>query len=353
MTASARRATATVATHGLPGADDGTIDVDSFDQLLILADMQRVTTLLDAAIRAGRFPDAPTDWVAAVRERAVRAAETTLLTHASAADAGRRLAAAAIPAVVLKGCATGPLDYPDAGHRFSSDVDVLVEQSSLTSAIDLLGERSEEIVRNRRWHDRYGHAVTVVDEHGVNIDLHVRINHGYVGLAVPTAELVADVERYEIGGATLHALDPVGRFLVAAVHADGPRRSLHALRDVPQLVLTSGVDWRSAVELAEAWRIDALLAYGVRHAWDALGLATHPVADWARSHRARGRQRVIAGLRDRGVRRQVVAGPLALSVREWPGYVFPLLFPSAEYVRQSGKGWRQRVAILGSELGRS
>lgn len=341
-----------LAGYGLPGIADDPIGVDSLDQLLIRADTQRVLAHVYRAVRAGAVLNASSDWVERVRDRLFSATETTLAAHAAAMVAGRRLRDANVRAIVLKGCATGPLDYEHAADRFSSDVDLLVADVDRDAALTCFSAAPIDVVRRRRWHARYGHASTVVGPTGVELDVHVRVNHGYVGLAVPTTELFEDTDSFEIGDQQLESADITTRLILAAVHADGPHRSLHALRDVPQLVLGSTADWRRAVERAARWRVDSFFASGVTTAWSAFALEPHPIVEWARHHRSTGRQRVLQLIPGDGVRRQVLAGPLALSPFEWPGYVAPLLIPSREYVRSTGKTWRDRAAIVRSEIGR-
>ena len=341
-----------LACHGLPGVMDDSIAVDSLDQLLIRADTQRVLAHVYRAVRSGAVQNASSDWVDRLRDRLFSATETTLAAHAAAMLAGQRLQDAGIRTIVLKGCATGPLDYAHAADRFSSDVDLLVAHEDRDAALACFPSAPIDVVRRRRWHERYGHASTIVGPTGVELDVHVRVNHGYVGLAVPTAELFDNTERFDIGGHPLESADTPNRLLLAAVHADGPHCSLHALRDVPQLVLSSAADWREAVERSERWRVDSFFASGVTTAWSAFALEPHPIVDWAKHHRSRGRQRVLNLIPGGGVRRQVLAGPLALSPVEWPRYVAPLLMPSREYVSASGKTWRDRAAIVRGEVRR-
>lgn len=339
-----------LAAHGVPGADLATIDVDSLDQLLILADTQRVLAPVFRAVRAGLVANADSAWVDRLRDRAFTAVESTLASHAAAADAAARLTAAGLDVVVIKGCSTGPLDHANPADRFSSDVDLLVRPAEADEAMAVLGGVTTDVDRGRGWHERFGHARTVVGPGGVEIDVHVRVNHGYVGLSVPTDDLLRRAVPYQMGGRAVRAPDLVDRLLLAAIHSDGFDSSLNSRRDVPLLVLDGGADWNLAVERATRWRVDAFVARGVGAAWSSFDLPPHPVLDWARRHRPTGRQRLISWIPGDGVRRQVAAGPLALPLRRWPAYIGPLLFPSRAYVRSTGTGWRSRLAMVRDEF---
>lgn len=334
-----------IAMLGLSGNDPDPFEVDSLDQLLIRADTQRVAVQLDRAVSAGIIANADDSWRATCRDRAIAAASTTLAAHGAA----WHLAEAGIDAVVLKGCATGPIDYADPITRFSSDVDILVTPEELVPTITKLGQRSD-IPRSRRWDERFGHAVTVTGPTGVEIDVHVRANHGYVGLSIPTNDLFSHTETFEIGGQTLTSLDAVSRLVIAAMHADGVHHSLHALRDVAQLVLVTGADWEEAAERCRRWQVDTFFARGVVAAWTAAGLVPHPIVEWARNHQPDGRQRLAT--RFRGPRSQVLVGPLALPMRHWPSYLVPLVAPRRSYVEHGGKSWAERRRIVRSELSR-
>lgn len=335
-----------VAAFGLTGVESEPFEVDSPDHLLLRAETQRVGVRLDRAVSAGLVvgDDA---WRARCRDRAVAAAETTLAAHAAAIAVGRLMEQAGIEFVVIKGCATGPLDYPDAATRFSSDVDIVVAPGDLAAAIDRIGERVD-IPRRAAWHARFGHAVTLAGPTGVEVDVHVRVNHGYVGLAVPVSEFLRTATSYSIGGQALRTVDRTSRLLLAAVHAGGVHPSLHSERDVPQIALNAEANWEEAIERATRWRVDGFFALGVTEAWSRFGLAPHPLARWAQRHRPRGKQRFAAHLV--GARGQVIAGPLALPIRMWPSYVGPLLRPDRTYVEHSGKTRIERARIIREEL---
>lgn len=346
-----REALRRLASAGLPGGPTQPFCAESPDRLLQIVESQRVAVRLDSAVSSGLIVSDDESWIERCRALALAQTEATLGAYAAATDAVRSLHDAGINCVVIKGCSTGPLDYEPAHSRYSSDVDVLVAPSDGDLSVATLGGVTVDVVRSARWHRRFGHARTMQDQHGAEIDLHVRLQHGFVGLALDTEQLMEHTESFLLGGQTIQSLDDPGRLLVAAVHASGVHRSLHATRDVPQLCHLGGVAWQETIDRASGFGIDAFVARGAIDAWSMFDVDPHPFHDWARNHHATGRQR----LADRwtGDRAAVLAAPLALPVRSWPAYLYPLAAPSREYTQHSGKGLRQRVRIVGGEFRRA
>ena len=272
----AREALRRIASLGLPGASTTPFHVDSPDQLLVLCDIQRVTVRLDRAVADGVVTSDDETWAARCRERAVDAAGTTLAAHAAAVATEQTLRAEGIDAVVLKGCATAHLDYPRAVERFSSDVDVLVAPDDRDHVVSLLGGRVTDAMRSERWHDRFAHASTVAGPTGVEVDVHTRLQHGYVGFAVPASDFASPPVDVTIGDTVLRSVDGPSRLVLAALNASGVHRSLHSARDVPQLTLVSGVDWERAIDRARNWNVDGSFARGVLDAWSMFDTGPHP-----------------------------------------------------------------------------
>ena len=80
-----------------------------------------------------------------------------------------------IDARVLKGLATGELDYPSKGMRQTGDVDVLVRPSDLARTLDVLSEYSSHPMDGAvDFHLLKG--ATVAREPRVEVDLHVRLS---------------------------------------------------------------------------------------------------------------------------------------------------------------------------------
>ena len=227
-----------------------------------------------------------------LRDRTMSAAETTLAAHAAAMHVVQRLDEIGVDdAVVLKGCATAHLDYERAADRFSSDVDLMVPGDRIADVVAAF-ERARPCSPPgaARWNRRYGHATTLKGFNGVDLDVHVRVAQAYVGLSIPPDELRIDTAPFSIGGTPMRGLDGPNRLIHAAVHSRSVNIGLHSKRDVPQLVLVSGVDWEEAIRRAERWQIGHFFALGVLAAWRSFDLPDHPLTDWAEQHQPTGRR---------------------------------------------------------------
>ena len=343
---------ARLAAFGLPGASTEPVTVDGLGELIGLAEQRRALSWVRQAVEVGAVRNMTTDFEQVLRTRHLGAVQTTLAAHAATVRLVERLAAAGITDVrILKGCATGHLDYPRPADRFSTDVDVLIPACDLEQLASAFPPGAIPEPRRRQWQERYGKSTTVIDEHRVEIDLHVAISEGYFGLAMNVDDLRRDPVRFTIGPIEALALDGPNRLLHAAVHVgSSPQANYNSARDVLQLALVSDVGWFEAKERAERWRVDALFALGVRRAWETFAVEPHPLLDWARSHRTAGRQRLairMVGDRPRGL---LLTAPLALPVRNWPGYVIPILAPSPAYLAENQKTRSSRLKSIVAEL---
>jgi hypothetical protein len=343
-------AVARLAAFGLPGVDPTPIVLSDPSEVLDVAAAKRVLPWVAAAVDAGWVADLSDEWRTDLRARRLAAIQTTLAAHSAAIDVAGRLTAAGIgDARILKGCATAHLDYERPADRFSTDVDVLIRPTDRPALIAQFPDDVIPAPRSAHWQGHYGKSTTVTTGRQVQLDVHTMLGQGYFGLAIPIDELFADPASFTIGGTDLLALDGPNRLIHAANHAP-LAHGLHSVRDVLQLVLVTGVDWESAVGRVQRWGVDVLFARGVLLAWSTFPVPSHPLADWARTRAARGRQRLalrLVGDRPRG---HLLTAPLALPLREWPGYVGPMVFPSREYLAENGKSWATRTRSMFGEL---
>jgi hypothetical protein len=345
-------ALARVGAYGLPGVDPVPIVVDSFPQLIALADSQRMLPWLSAAVEDDQVENITDEDRGQLRQRTLSAVQTTLATHSAAASIVMRLFRVGVTEVrILKGCATSYLDYSPLGNRFSSDVDLLIRSADYDRVLSVFPGADVPAPRRANWQRRYGKATTVRDDIGVELDIHTTLSPGYFGLVLPVDELMAQADGFEIGGVEMLAPDGPGRLIHAANHAGGPGYiGMHSLRDVLQLVLATGVDWQESIERSTRWKVDGLFAFGVAKAWSSFDIEGHPLLDWALAHRLVGRQRLafhLVGDRPRG---HNLTAPLALPPQRWPGYLLPLAFPSRAYLKENGKKWRVRAKEITREI---
>ena len=341
-------AVARLAAVGLAGAETARICLGDADAVLARAAAQRVLPWVAAADATGLIEGVSDEWRQSLRRQRISAALTTLAAHAAAASVVTRLRAIGVTDIrVLKGCATGHVDYDRAVDRYSTDVDLLIRSQDLALALTVFPQEQIPVPRRPGWDVRYGRATTVRLETGVEIDIHRTLAHGYFGLAIPIDELFQYTDTFSIGGTTMVTLDGPGRLIHAALHlATSEHAGLHSTRDVAQLILTSKVDWEEAVRRAQRWRIDGIVARGVQLAWQRLAAPHHPIVDWAGGVRVTGRQAVALRSVGGAHVRQFLTAPLALPLHRWPGYVGPIVLPSRAYLAEHGKSWTQRAGGL-------
>ncbi len=212
-----------VLAHGLSQPDEIVIeDPGELLELLEWAMGQRVVPLLAQAVHDGSVAvPAATAEAIVQRDRAVQrssvAIEIELLSVAEVLDR------AGLGFVLLKGLATGHLDYPSPAWRQTGDVDLLLSAADVASAVELLVRRGAVSVVSDEI-STLAKATTVRMPSGVEIDLHARpvmLPYGAVGL-LPTVPC-------EIGGVTLQALARPDRWAHAVAHhalsAPGYRRA--------------------------------------------------------------------------------------------------------------------------------
>lgn len=186
---------------------------------------------------------------------------------------------------VLKGVAIAHLDEADAARRSFIDVDLLVAASDIEAVVHRAVERGavRSYPEPRPGFDRrFGKGVNLVRPSGFALDLHRSLALGPFGLAIEPADLLASSEAFELGGTRLLALGRRHRWLHACYHAalGSAVPPLVSLRDVVLTMPRDGAELSAALDLARAWRGEAVVAEAVRLAVRTLRL---DVADprWA------------------------------------------------------------------------
>ncbi|MEO0493043.1 MAG: nucleotidyltransferase family protein [Actinomycetota bacterium] len=196
-----------------------------------------------------------------VRHRRVAIAAMQLRLRAAAAKVLEHLDALQIESRVLKGLATGELDFPDPLLRQTGDVDLAVPPDRLDDAVAALrdaGYRDREEPFSS--HLRYGWTLTAPD--GVEIDLHTRLSR-----RSPLGDQLFR-DRGEplpsLGGVALSApqrlVHASGHFMISP---PGTRR-LNGLLDVTRLLDRPGIDLDAARRFAAGLGIESLVGAGLR-----------------------------------------------------------------------------------------
>lgn len=353
MTADVETLARVIARHGLPGTTlmplDRPLSASTWDALLDVIRRERLWALLASAIAEGAMP-ASDDQAHVANERHVMFLALALRLEATLLRVTELLATRGVGTRVLKGLAVAHLDYPDPALRCSADVDLLVRSEQLEMALEAMqaaGWTRDLPERRPGFDHRFGKEVTLYTERGVEIDVHRTLALGPFGLTIELDDLWEEPTPYDVGGATLEALSPQGRFLHAcyttAIGDRVPR--LVTMRDLAQLLLVTGVDWRAAVRMAAHWRGEAVVAAALDTCGRVLGV-DHEAIDWAR-------QRVPSSQERRWLRsypahggshtRALLVGAAPLRGFERFTYLGALVAPDLRYVRA------RRIAARPSE----
>ncbi len=276
--------------YGLPGGElldaAAGMELELDGDVIELADRHRVQGLLWVAVDDGVVTGD------ASQVEAARASRATAVRHCATAQATAALAieildGAGIDVRVLKGIAIANLDHRDPTERMFGDADLLVRRVDHGAALAALATAGFERVQpavHGWWERRFGKAIVFRAPNGGELDLHLAITGGYFGARIDHDELWANAsEPFLLDGISARGLDREGRLLQACCHAVlGGGSGLRALRDVAQLVLISGADWRAVVTRAQRDGIDLVIAGAVHATWTDLGLDhRHPFLQWA------------------------------------------------------------------------
>jgi Uncharacterised nucleotidyltransferase len=367
----ARATLAVIVSRGLPGIgaseirDGGRLPDEPLQQadwgdLLVRADTDHLTAPLWMAIDEGWLP------VTAEQHDEARRAHLDalcgdLVRERALLDVAAVLARAGLDHRVLKGSAVAHLDYGDPALRSFGDVDLLVRSSEWEAAVSALrasGWRREFDEPRPGFDSRFTKgAVMHSDDCGVELDLHRTLSLGPFGLTVKLQDLWDGHARFEVGGATLHALAAEERFLHACLHSvlgDYPPR-IAALRDVAQMGLVESLDLAGAATKAASWRAEAVVARAVGEAWRRFGLdPTLELAVWARTlSRPRAQMRTLKLYTQR--ERSYAAMCLA-ALRVVPGvtdkarYAAALAVPDRRFLSARHGGHLRRLRTAGESI---
>lgn len=344
-----------MAGFGLPGSDDTAVEVpkEEWPPFLAGLDRQRLTGLAMAAARAGHLELGDEQW-------------DDLLVHHSdsmlwALTVERKLLAladrfeeAGIEAIALKGSTVAHTVYPDPSWRPFGDLDLLVHTADWRRTCALLaGLGFERRLPEPRagFDERFGKAAVHSNGDGVEIDLHRTLVLGPFGLWMDPDELFGRTATLRLGGREVRRLDDTALLLHACMHASlgwNPPL-LMPLRDVAQVASVGEIDWVELADLAERWRLRAVVRHAFQTSAATLGvLLPGEASEVLRSEPTRRERRVLDGYVGH---RPARGGTATSTLRAIPGvrskaaYVRALVFPRREFLdrRTAGRGtyWRR------------
>lgn len=266
-----------------------------------------------------------------------------------------RLEDVGVDARALKGTFAAHALYASPSDRIFGDVDLLVRSEDMDLAVAELQALGYERLfpQLRRGFDRrYGKAVTLQSEEGVQIDLHRTFLMGPHGLLLDTEPLFASAQEVTIGGRQVKGLDWDGQALHAAftVAVGDLTPKPTAVRDLAELLLRRMDGHEALLELAERAEALALVARAVNLTWRMLDLADIlPINRWAQRYEPSRRELTL--MRSYIGRRRSYAAKAFDSLRVLPttrdrlAYLWAVAMPDRSFLRgqkETPLHWLQR-----------
>ena len=328
------------------------LSADDADAVAMRARFDRMSGFVSTAIRTG-VVEADDATLERVDDGWHEALFGVTLVEALAVRTAAQLDAAGVRWRLTKGAALAHLDYPQQlALRTFGDVDVVIHPDDWQGALDALfavGHARPSPELRPGWDVRFGKGATLVDANDLEIDLHLRFAIGRFGVRSHMADLFERQDTIELAGRTIPTLTGPDRLLHACHHLVlGGFSGWRAARDVAQLLLITGVDWRETVAVAQRWGVAAVVAAGITGAWARLGLdVAHPAHDWAVDHPIgrRDERAIEVFSSQRPFRHQALTAVGALSPTRIPTYLWMLTVPArdARHGRSIGQHLRDRV----------
>jgi hypothetical protein len=344
-----------VAGFGLPGGGEHPIEGprEQWPGFLSSLSSQRLTGVALAAAESGSLAldEGQLEDLIAQQGQAMRWAltiERKLLTLAE------RFTDAGVEVVALKGPTMAHTVYPDPSWRPFGDLDLLVRTTDWRRALDVLIDLGFErrLPEPRPGFDeRFGKAAVHTNGDGVEIDLHRTLVVGPFGLWARPDELFRRAVRFELGGRTLRRLDDTALLLHACMHATLGWHPplLWTLRDVAQVAWSGRVDWNELADLAQRWRLRAVVRHALLTASETIEVSLPTEAGpWISTEPPR---REVRALESYVTEHRGRGGTELAMFRAIPGlagkftYARMLLFPGRAFLAARGRGPFARLLV--------
>lgn len=356
-----------VAAYGIPCATrpfpSQPLSDESWALLMSSARAHRLTGLLWTAIDRGALPATEVQ-VQQARAAHMSAMIWVLTLERELIAVTDLLAGSAIETRVLKGTAVAHLDYREPALRSFIDLDILVRARDFDRCVHMLVEAGfvRRLPEPRPGFDRrFDKGTTLLGIAGYELDLHRTFVLGPWGLLVDLDGLWDDGQEVLLGGHQLRALSPDNRFIHACYHAalgDWPLR-LASLRDIAEMLLTSGRDAAAVRALASSWHAEAVAAAAVADTWRLLGIGTSTeLSSWAAHYipsRHDEAKLVLHTHADKTFTAQALSTLGGMPrLRDKAAYLRALILPDAQYVagRHTSVLARFRYGIREARRGR-
>jgi hypothetical protein len=342
-----------IARHGLGRDDDlGRVGAEEWPQLLDALVRQRLCGHAVGAVDAGSLRLAPVQYDM-LAERHEEQLALDLRVERMLIDVAGLLEAEGIEFRVLKGPAVAHRFYDDPARRSFGDGDILVRGDALDAVVATLagqGMHRRFDAPRASFDRRFVKAVSLVGEHGMELDVHRALTPGPYGVLLDAdAFLDVPADQIELGGRSLPCLPPEHAFVHTCAHATlGDREPRFVpVRDVAEML--RAVDTSRAIELFLRFGCEVVAHRALALVESVLGLEpAGELADWARTYaptRAdQWRLRVYAGAGNRYAAQAAATFWVLPSLRAKAAYASALAFPDRRYLHEHDGAYARRVA---------
>ena len=234
-----------------------------------------------------------------------------------------------ISAIVLKGPAIAIAGYDDASRRTFSDADLLLRQSDLRRARDLLLGHGYSPLYSREMESRLiagQHALEFADSR-TSVELHWALLSRHLRFDLDVDDLWSQSQLTQCLGSEIRTLSPEHLFLYLCAH--GAKHEWAVFRwicDIAQLAeRLSSVQAKRVMALAQTANAKRILALGLRLVREIFGESATPFPD-AAFGRERETARLVELVRTRLTSDNVARGLLPRRIASIHQYMEPLAF---------------------------
>lgn len=320
-----------------PEAEPNQLDSEASAALITLCQNNRLSPILGDAVHSGRIVLAE-DSLPKLFTSIEHFLATQLRVEQQSMAVIDALLDASIDFRVLKGFATGYLDYPNPAMRPVGDLDILIRPDDMPAALGIVSSIEGGSLHAPPRNDwRVTHAIPF-RVGGVEIDLHHRLLHQAAGHCAARLDLFAEPDQFTIVGRHVCGLPPWLRLLQAAAqNVLGGYQQLSSDLDVSRLAHHVPAALPRANEAGLGW----VAAEGIRRSQEKLAwgppLSTKTRATWSDSRFEQLYGNKASSVMQRAAF-ELASAPMSIRVAIIRG----VIRPGAQYLdRRDRSAWQQ------------
>ena len=258
---------------------------DDFDweYLLRLAEEHRLAPLVYRRLSGERVDSAPEPVIAALESRSQSVTFRNLNMMRTLQRTVDLFEEHGIRALPYKGPSLSAVVHDDVAFRGSKDLDVLLPETDVLAARDLLlenGFRPKQPLTGREMRTklRGSRHVSVVNEDNIRIELHWRITGGRFPFDVDFERMWRNRTLIDVGNGTIPMISPDELVILLAVHGNHHCWSeLAWLCDFTGVIETYDFDWSERLRSASRLGVERMLLVGFQLSHDLAGVEPPPI----------------------------------------------------------------------------